>query len=303
VIGRQPRRSGRVVIPPDFLDSVVPDVQHLAQTVTCPHPVPRPHLLDGHLAAFRPHQRALGRAPVTAGTQTLHVLGRVRAEDLGFAAVGPADDRAALSGRHLRLGAVHPQPGRTGVAGRRRVAEGGGDDADPVRDRAGQARRAVDVLMDVARAGVRLAGAASRHEQPAVEAGVRRHLVRQRSPTRFGDQTRVHEQLLGCAAPQSHVRHEAIVRRSAAEVFRSRRGPAPRGRYALVGRQPSGSPGPRSKVRQSPRHGGLDAGSVARCGVRRSPFRSLKPARGAARSGYAALGIRNTCPGKMRSGS
>jgi len=73
-----------MVIPVHFLDPVVHDPEHPTETVSSPHPLTFPDVLDRDLSAFRANESSLPDAGVTTRTQTIGVLFGVRSEDLGL---------------------------------------------------------------------------------------------------------------------------------------------------------------------------------------------------------------------------
>lgn len=187
-----------MVVPVNLALSVVPNVQHGAQSATGPDPVSRPDGLDRTLSVLGLHQRAFRSTAVAAGPQALDVLRGVGAEQLGLAAVGPAHHRAARRAHHLGLGAVGVQAAGPCDARRGRVAQGGRDDPYPVRGLARHAGRPVHMVVHVLGARVGLACATARQQQPPAAADDgRRHLVGQGLPARFGEGARVHDQPVG----------------------------------------------------------------------------------------------------------
>src|SRR5690606_39252648 len=105
-----------------------------------------------------------GEAGVAAGAETFDVLRGVRAEQLRLRPVGPADDGAARCLHEAGAGVRVADTAGPFVHGGDAVAQRWRDDRDPVRDRAGQARRPVDVLPHVLGARLALPGAAAGHE-------------------------------------------------------------------------------------------------------------------------------------------
>lgn len=192
-----------MVVPADLLDPVVPDLEHPAQPVAGPDPVPCPDGLDGAFPVSRADQRAFRSAPVTAGAQALGLRLGVGTEQLRDRPVGPLDDRAAGRGDHARAGAVGTEPGRAGEARGGRVPQGRGDDAHPVGDRPWETRRSADVLVHVARARVRLPCATPGEQQPPVPAALRRDLVGEWGPPGLRERARVQQQPVGRQAPSS----------------------------------------------------------------------------------------------------
>ena len=212
-----------MAIPAYLLGPVVPDLEHPAQPVAGPDPVARPEGLDGPFPVGGTYESALRSTAVAAGAEAVSVRLRVCAEQLCFAAVGPPDHRPARNRDHLRLGRMSDQAGGSGDAGGSGVPEGGGNDADPVGDGAGEARRPVDVVVDVPRARVRLPRATAGEEEPAVPVAGRRDLVGERGPAGFGESARVQAEAVGrlASASQSITLHGGSMPRRARRRPRS----------------------------------------------------------------------------------
>lgn len=168
---------GLVLVPSYRLHAVVPDAQHSAQPVPCPDSVPRPDVLDRTRAILRTHESAFPDAGVAAGAEAFDVFRGVRAEEFRLRAVRPADDRAARGLDEAGSGVGVADASGAFVHGGDAVAEGGGDDGDPVWDWAGEAGRSVDVLADVLGAGFRFSSTSAGHQQPACPVAVGWDLV------------------------------------------------------------------------------------------------------------------------------
>lgn len=167
MVRRKPDMPGFVFVSLHWLHAVVPDAQHAPQPVPRPDAVSGSDVLDGARAAFGADERAFPDARVATGPEAFDVFRGVRSEQFGLAAVGPADDGSAGGLDEAGAGVGVADAAGAFVHGGDAVAEGGGDDGDPVGYGAGEAGWSVDVLADVFGAGLRLSGATPGHQEPA----------------------------------------------------------------------------------------------------------------------------------------